>query len=34
MAKQVDRLVEMLLASLNETLAVLAHLSDAELDEL
>ena len=34
MAKQVDRLVEMLLASLNETLAVLAHLSDAELDDL
>ncbi len=34
MGKQVDQLVEMLLASLNETLGVLAHLSDAELDDL
>lgn len=34
MGKQVDRLVAMLLASLNETLGVLAHLSDAELDDL
>lgn len=34
MGKQVDKLVEMLLSSLNETLAILAHLSDAELDEL
>jgi hypothetical protein len=34
MGKQVDRLVDMLLASLNETLGVLAHLSDAELDDL
>jgi hypothetical protein len=34
MGKQVDRLVEMLLASMNETLGVLAHLSDAELDDL
>lgn len=34
MSKQVDRLVEMLLSSLNETLGVLAHLSDAELDDL
>jgi hypothetical protein len=34
MGKQVDRYLEMLLASLNETLAVLAHLSDAELDDL
>lgn len=34
MGKQVDKLVEMLLLSLNETLAILAHLSDAELDEL
>ena len=34
MGKQVDQLVEMLLASLNETLGVLAHLSDAELGDL
>lgn len=34
MGKQVDKLVEMLLSSLTETLAVLAHLSDAELDDL
>jgi hypothetical protein len=34
MGKQVDQLVEMLLSSLNETLGVLAHLSDAELDDL
>lgn len=33
MGKQVDRLVEMLFASLDETLAVLSHLSDAELDD-
>jgi hypothetical protein len=34
MGNQVDLLMEMLLTSLNETLAVLAHLSDAELDDL
>lgn len=34
MGKQTDELVEMLLLSLNETLAVLSHLSDAELDDL
>lgn len=34
MGKQVDTLMEMLLSSLNETLAILAHLSDAELEEL
>ena len=33
MGKQVDQLVEMLLSSLNETLGVLAHLSDTELDD-
>lgn len=34
MGKQVDELIEMLRASLVETLGVLAHLSDAELDDL
>jgi len=34
MSKQTDRLIEMLLSSLNETLGVLSHLSDAELDDL
>lgn len=34
MGTQVDNLIEMLLSSLNETLAILAHLSDAELDDL
>ena len=34
MGKQVDVLMEMLISSLNETLAILAHLSDAELDDL
>lgn len=33
MGQQSDQLVQMLLASLNESLAVLAHLSDAELDD-
>lgn len=33
MGKQTDKLVEMLIASLNETLGVLSHLSDAELDD-
>jgi uncharacterized damage-inducible protein DinB len=33
MGKQTDELVEMLLSSLNESLAVLSHLSDAELDD-
>jgi DinB family protein len=33
MGKQVDELVEMLVSSLGETLAVLSHLSDAELDD-
>lgn len=34
MSKEVDSLAQMLLSSLVETLAVLAHLSDAELDDL
>lgn len=34
MGKQVDQLVALLLSSLSETLGVLAHLSDAELDDL
>ncbi len=34
MGKQVNRLVAMLFDSLAETLGVLAHLSDAELDDL
>jgi DinB superfamily len=34
MGKQTDKLIEMLLLSLNETLAILSHLSDAELDDL
>jgi len=34
MGKQVNDLVEQLLASLTETMGVLAHLSDAELDDL
>src|SRR5574341_744087 len=34
MGKQTDELVQMLFASLTETLGVLAHLSDAELDDL
>lgn len=33
MGKQIDELVQMLFASLTETLEVLAHLSDAELDD-
>jgi uncharacterized damage-inducible protein DinB len=33
MGKQVDGLIGQLLSSLNETLGVLAHLSDAELDD-
>lgn len=33
MGKQVDELVDLLLSSLVETLGVLAHLSDAELDD-
>jgi hypothetical protein len=33
MGKQADQLVEMLVSSLGETLAVLSHLSDAELDD-
>jgi hypothetical protein len=33
MGKQTDQLMDMLLSSLNETLAVLLHLSDAELDD-
>jgi uncharacterized damage-inducible protein DinB len=33
MGKQVDELVNLLLSSLMETLGVLAHLSDAELDD-
>ena len=33
MGKQVDRLIEMLVSSLGETLGVLSHLSDAELDD-
>jgi len=34
MGKQSDELVQMLISSLSETLGVLAHLSDAELDDL
>jgi hypothetical protein len=34
MGKQTDELVQMLFASLTETLGVLAHLSDVELDDL
>ncbi|HEX9840008.1 MAG TPA: hypothetical protein VGA72_11700 [Anaerolineales bacterium] len=34
MGKQTDELVQMLISSLSETLGVLAHLSDAELDDL
>jgi len=34
MGKQTDELVQMLFASLTETLGILAHLSDAELDDL
>ena len=34
MRKQTDELVQMLISSLNETLGVLSHLSDAELDDL
>lgn len=34
MGKQTDQLVQMLLSSLNETLGVLSHLSDAEVDDL
>ena len=34
MGKQTDELVQMLISSLGETLGVLAHLSDAELDDL
>lgn len=34
MGKQVNDLIEQLLASLNETLGVLSHLSDAEIDDL
>jgi hypothetical protein len=34
MGKQTDELVQMLIASLGETLEVLAHLSDVELDDL
>lgn len=34
MGKQTDELVQMLISSLSETLGVLAHLSDAELDGL
>ena len=34
MSKQTDELVQMLISSLNETLGVLSHLSDAELDDL
>ena len=34
MGKQTDELVQMLIASFSETLGVLSHLSDAELDEL
>jgi uncharacterized damage-inducible protein DinB len=33
MGKQSDELVQMLIASLNESLGVLSHLSDAELDD-
>ena len=34
MGKQTDELVQILISSLSETLGVLAHLSDAELDDL
>jgi len=34
MGKQTDELVQMLVSSLSETLGVLSHLSDAELDDL
>ena len=34
MGKQTEELIQMLFASLTETLGVLAHLSDAELDDL
>ena len=34
MGKQTDELVRMLISSLSETLGVLSHLSDAELDDL
>jgi len=34
MGKQTDELMQMLISSLSETLGVLAHLSDAELDDL
>jgi len=34
MGKQTDELAQMLISSLTETLGVLAHLSDAELDDL
>ena len=34
MGKQVNDLIEQLLSSLTETMGVLAHLSDAELDDL
>ena len=34
MGKQTDELVEMLISSLGESMAVLAHLSDPELDDL
>ena len=34
MGKQTDELVQMLISSLSESLGVLAHLSDAELDDL
>jgi uncharacterized damage-inducible protein DinB len=34
MGKQVNDLIELLLTSLNETMEVLSHLSDAELDDL
>jgi len=34
MGKQTDELMQMLISSLSETLGVLSHLSDVELDEL
>ena len=34
MGKQLNELTELLLSSLVETLGVLSHLSDAELDDL
>ena len=34
MGKQTDELVQMLISSLSETLGVLSHLSDVELDDL